>query len=734
MKTVSTTINGVNYSIETGRMAKQAHGSVVVRMGDTMVLVTAVAAKERTDRDFFPLTVEYREKFYAAGKIPGGFFKREGRPGDRETLTARLIDRPIRPMFRRNFMCETQVAVHPVSFDNTFSPDVLGITGASAALGLSDIPFDAVLSGVRVARVDGEFVVNPTLDQIDESDINIIVAGTDDAVVMVEGGANEASEADMLAAVKHGHEAIRALNELQRRLFEEVGTPPKREVPEPESFEDIDRAVADAFTDRIREALRIAGKHERAEALDAVRDEAIAKFAETFPDRQDYIAGVLGDIEKREMRAMVLREKRRVDGRGYTDIRPITCEVGMLPRAHGSALFTRGETQSLVSMTLGTTEDEQMLDTIEGESWKRFMLHYNFPPFCVGEVRPFRGPGRREIGHGALAERALRPMIPGKDEFPYTIRLVADTLESNGSSSMAAVCGGTLALMDGGVPIRKPVAGIAMGLVIEDDDVAILSDILGAEDHLGDMDFKVTGTDKGITAFQLDTKIAGISDAIMMRALEQAREGRLHILAKMREAIAAPREQISPHAPKITQISIPVDKIREVIGPGGKIVRGIQEESGAKIEIEDDGTVNVIAVDSASAEIALARIREVIAEPEVGAVYEGEVRTIEPFGAFVQILPGKDGLLHISEIAHGRIDKVEDVLKIGDIVRVKVLEVQDNGKVRLSRRALLDPPAGGSDEDGRGGRGGEHGERSGGRRRRRRGSGGGQREKARKAS
>jgi len=691
-------------------MAKQAHGAVVVRMGETMVLVTTVAGRHKSDRDFFPLTVEYREKFYAAGKIPGGFFKREGRPGDRETLTARLIDRPIRPLFRRGFMCETQVAVHPISFDNVYSPDVLGITGASAAMGLSDIPFEAILSGVRVCRVHGEYVANPRMEQIEEADINVIVAGTDDAVVMVEGGAQEVAEQDMLNAVKYGHDVIRQLNDLQRKLFEEVGVPEKREVEEPETHPEIDSAVEEAFTSRIQDALKIAKKAERAGAMSSIRDDAAAKFDEQFPEAGGYIRGVLEGIEKREMRGMVLSDSRRVDGRGYEDIRPITCEVGVLPRAHGSALFTRGETQALVALTLGTTSDEQMLDTIEGESWKRFMLHYNFPAFSVGEVRPFRGPGRREIGHGMLAERGLRPVVPEKEVFPYTVRLVSEILESNGSSSMASVCGGSLAMMDGAVPTAKPVAGIAMGLVVEENQVAVLSDILGAEDHLGDMDFKVTGTADGITAFQLDTKIAGISDEIMMKALNQARAGRLHILSKMAEALNEPRAEISPFAPKITQIQIPRDKIREIIGPGGKVVKGIQEETGATIEIEDTGLINVIAVNSASADAAIERIKQITAEPEVGAVYEGEVRTIESFGAFVQILPGKDGLLHISEIEHRRIDKVEDVLHVGDIVKVKVLEVQDNGKIRLSRRALLDPPEGYDEKRDRGGdRGGHRG-------------------------
>jgi polyribonucleotide nucleotidyltransferase len=698
-QTVSKTINGQPYSIESGRMAKQADGSVVVRMGDTMVLVAVVAAHKKTDRDFFPLTVEYREKFYAAGRIPGGFFKREGRPGERETLTARLIDRPIRPLFDKHFMCETQVIVQPVSFDGQNHPDVLGIVGASAALALSDIPFDEFVSGVRVGRIEGNFVVNPTSEQLEGSDIDVIIAGTDDAVLMVEGACKEVAEADMLAAVRFGHTEIRSINAMQRELVGLIGARTKRVVEAPERFSDLDEKIEKQFSDRIKQALAIAKKLDRQDALKAVHTDAQEAFAADYPEKEGYIGGVIGEIEKKIMRNTLLDEGRRLDGRGTTDVRPITCEIGVLPRAHGSALFTRGETQSLVSCTLGTSEDEQMLDTIEGESWKRYMLHYNFPAFSVGETGRFGGPGRREIGHGALAERAIRPMIPMKNDFPYTVRIVSEILESNGSSSMASVCGGSLALMDAGVPVPKAVAGIAMGLVIEGDRVAILSDILGAEDHLGDMDFKVTGTPDGITAFQLDTKIAGISDEIMMNALNQAKAGRMHILDVMNETIAKSNADISPFAPKITTIQIPTDKIREIIGPGGKVVKRIQEESGAKVEIEDDGTVRVIAINTESANIALGRIKEITAEPEVGATYEGEVRSILPFGAFVQIMPGRDGLLHISEIAFHRLERVEDELQVGDIVKVKVLEVNGDGKIRLSRKALMEKPEGYVEEE-----------------------------------
>ena len=701
MYSVSREVNGKPFSIETGRMAKQADGAVVVRHGDTMVLVTVVAAQQKSEKDFFPLFVEYREKFYASGRIPGGFFKREGRPGEHETLSARLIDRPFRPLFDEQFMCETQIVAQPVSYDGQNAADVLGIVGASVALGLSNVPFDEIVSGVRVGRVEGRFIGNPTTEELERSDLDIVVAGTDRAVMMVEGGANEVGEEDILSAVEFGHGMVRELNALQRQLFEQTGRGEKRakRVVEPaEKIEDLDRALADAYTGRILDVFKVNGKLARQRAIQNVTTEAVERFAEKYPEKDAYIAGVLGQIEKTEMRRMVLDRGVRLDGRGYTDIRPITCEVGVLPRAHGSALFTRGETQSLVSTTLGTTHDEQMMDTIEGESWKRYMLHYNFPSFSVGEVGPFRGPGRREIGHGALAERAIRPLIPNKDEFPYTVRIVSEILESNGSSSMASVCGGSLALMDAGVPIPKAVAGIAMGMIVGDEKVAVLSDILGSEDHLGDMDFKVTGTADGITAFQMDVKVSGISQELMKKALHQAREGRLHILEIMNRAIDKARDDISPYAPKITTLTIPVDKIRELIGPGGKVVNAIQNETGAEIEIEDDGTVRVIAVNAESSEKAIARIKEITAEPEIGQIYEGPVKSILPFGAFIEILPGRDGLLHISEIAHRRLERVEEELHVGDIVKVKVLDVNGDGKVRLSRKALVERPAGSEDQ------------------------------------
>jgi len=700
MKTVSYSANGVQLSLESGRLAKQADGSVLLRLGDTVVLVTVVCSRTPTDRDFLPLFVEYREKLYAAGRIPGGFFKREGRPGEKETLVCRLIDRPIRPLFDKNFRYETQIVAQVLSYDGENAPDVLGITGASAALATSDIPFSDLISGVRVGKVDGNFVVNPTIQQMENSDMDMIVAGSDNAVIMVEGGANELPEEEIIRAVGLAHEEIKKLNNLQRELVDALGAKEKRPNPDPVIVGELDSAIDEKFRSRIVEALKIVKKQERGDALQAIRTEAQEAFAESHPEHENYISAQVEGIEKKEMRDLVLSQGKRVDGRETTDIREVTCEVGVLPRTHASSVFTRGETQSLVAVTLGTSRDEQMMDTIEGENWKRYMLHYNFPPFSVGEVGFFRGPGRREIGHGALAERALKAVLPSEEQFPYTIRVVSDILESNGSSSMATVCGGSLALMDAGVPISSPVAGIAMGLILEGDRVAILSDILGMEDHLGDMDFKVTGTAKGITAFQMDVKVAGITEEIFQRALEQAKDGRLHILNIMNQTMSEARADISPYAPKITTLKIDVDKIREIIGPGGKVIRAIQDESGATIEIDDDGTVKIAAIDTSSSDIARQRIEDIIAVPEIGQIYDGTVKSIVAFGAFVEILPGKDGLLHISEIAHRRIEKVEDVMSLGDKVKVKVIDVND-GKVRLSKKALEEggPPPGEEGQD-----------------------------------
>jgi polyribonucleotide nucleotidyltransferase len=691
MKKHDISINGRNLFFETGRMARQADGSVLVGEEGTVALVTAVASKGApSDRDFFPLFVEYREKFYAAGKIPGGFFKREGRPGERETLSARLIDRPIRPLFPDGFQYEVQVACSVLSSDQLHQSDVLGITGASLALALSDIPFGDILSGVRVGYQNGQFVLNPTFEEVEQGTLDLVIAGTDDAIIMVEGGSKEVSESMIVEALEFGHERIKILNNHQREFLAGLPIPEKRKVPAVKMNTELQGKLRSDFYEELGRRCRIDGKLTRANALMELSQQAVEKYSsEETPELEKEIKNIMNDFEREIVRKLILGEKIRTDGRAYDEIREISCEVAVLPRTHGSALFTRGETQSLVATTLGTSSDEQRIDDLEGESWKNYMLHYNFPPFSVGEVGFFRGPGRREIGHGALAERAIKPVIPEDETFPYTIRVVSDILESNGSSSMATVCGGSLALMDAGVPISKAVAGVAMGLVIEDGKHAVLTDILGLEDHLGDMDFKVTGTREGITAFQMDVKVAGISRQIMEQALEQAHGARLRILDSMDAVISKPRESISPYAPKIVQIKIPVDKIREVIGPGGKMIRHIQDTSGAKIEIDDDGTVLIAAVDQAAGDKALEMIEELTAEPEVGKVYKGVVRSILKFGAFVQIMPGRDGLLHISEIDKKRIERVEDVLNIGDEVEVKVIGVDREGKIRLSRKVLL---------------------------------------------
>jgi polyribonucleotide nucleotidyltransferase len=690
MKKKEICIDERNIFFETGRMAKQADGSVLVGEEGTVVLVTAVASKDvPTDKDFFPLFTEYREKFYAAGKIPGGFFKREGRPGEKETLSARLIDRPIRPLFPEGFLFEVQVACSVLSSDQQHQSDVLGITGASLALALSDIPFNAILSGVRVGYKDNRFLINPTYEEIDLGTLDLVVAGTDEAIIMVEGGAKEVSEAMLVEALEFGHERIRILNRHQREFLEGIQLPEKREVPKLEIDHALREKLKSEYYAEIDRRSRIRGKLLRASALNELMREAVAKYSEESPDIEPKVKSLMGDLEREIVRKMILTEKIRTDGRAFDELRDISCEIAVLPRTHGSALFTRGETQSLVVTTLGTSQDEQRIDDLEGESWKNYMLHYNFPPFSVGEVGFFRGPGRREIGHGALAERSIKPVIPADEVFPYTIRVVSDILESNGSSSMATVCGGSLALMDAGVPVSKAVAGVAMGLVLEGDSYAVLTDILGLEDHLGDMDFKVTGTRGGITAFQMDVKMAGISKRIMEEALDQACKARLRILDVMDETISKPRDSISPYAPKIVQIKIPVDKIREVIGPGGKMIRHIQDTSGAKIEIEDDGTVLIAAVDQAAGDKALEMINALTEEPEVGKVYKGVVKSILAFGAFVQVLPGRDGLLHISEIEKKRIAHVEDVLNIGDEVEVKIIGIDKEGKIRLSRKVLL---------------------------------------------
>jgi polyribonucleotide nucleotidyltransferase len=676
-------------SLETGKMARQADGSVVARYGDTIVLATAVAAKTaKQGIDFFPLTVEYREKAYSAGKIPGGFFKREGQPNGKEILTSRLIDRPIRPLFPKGFSCETQGIVNVLSFGDENVSDILGIICISAALHISDIPFDGPVGAVRIGRIAGSFVINPDLKELEECDINLVVAGTEEAVAMVEGSALEMSETDLLEAIDLAHQEIKKLCTLQNELREKAGKL-KRVVTEPVFDEALSTTVKEMSLAEIEKAIVIPDKLQRQAALDAILSSVIEKLNTGENDISRDIASVFNNIEKKLVRNMILNENIRADGRTPDKIREISADVGLLPRTHGSALFVRGETQCLAVVTLGTSVDEQRIDALEGETFKSFMLHYNFPPFSVGEVKPLRSPGRREIGHGILAERSLAAVMPSKEEFPYTVRIVSDVLESNGSSSMATVCGGTLALMDAGVPIKAPVAGIAMGLIKEGDKVVVLTDILGLEDHLGDMDFKVTGTAAGICAFQMDTKIGGISRDIMERALEQARQGRLFILDRMNETLTGTRAELSLHAPRIYTMQIDREKIRDVIGTGGKVIRGITEQTGAKIDIDDNGVIHIASSDGASAQKAIEIIKGITASAEVNKIYKGTVKKIMDFGAFVEILPGKDGLLHISQISDERVANVSDVLKEGDEVMVKVLEIDKMGKIRLSRKEAL---------------------------------------------
>lgn len=717
---VSLDMNGTEYTLETGKMARQASGSCLVGMGDTRVLMAVTADKKPSDRDFLPLFVEYRNKTYAAGKIPGGFFKREARPSERETLSCRLIDRPLRPMFPDGYRHATDVVAFIVSSDENYHADVLAITGASCALNLSDIPFPEVVSGVRVADVDGEFVINPSFDQLEASVLDLVVAGTDEIVCMIEGECKEVSEDRLLDAIEFAHGWIRKLNDLQRQLVELAGAKEKFEVVLPAADEAKKAKVAELLGADLAAAIKTPGKHERAEALDALK----ARVAEAFVDEDGNpdaeALELFKSLEKSAMRNMILDDGVRVDGRDLTTVRPIDIDLGLLPRAHGSALFTRGETQSLGTVTLGTKMDEQKIDALEGEWWNNYYLHYNFPPFSVGETGRYSGTGRREIGHGKLAERAIRPILPSHEEFPYTLRLVSEILESNGSSSMASVCSCCLALKQAGVPVKKSVAGVAMGLIKEGDRTAVLTDILGVEDHLGDMDFKVTGTAEGITAFQLDTKIAGIGREIMVKALTDAREARMHILGIMDEAIAEPAAKLSDYAPKIVTISIPPKKIGELIGPGGKVIKKLQEETETNIEINDEGQVFISAPDQAKGEECLERIRMMMMEPEVGAVYKGRVVSIVDFGAFVEYLPGKEGLLHISELEWFRVGNVEDVLSPGEEVEVKLVEVDGrSGKVRLSRKALLPKPEGVEASSGGGPRGGDRGDRGGRGRRRR---------------
>jgi polyribonucleotide nucleotidyltransferase len=687
---LKTDIGGKTLSIESGKLAKQASGAVQVRYGDTIVLVAVVSSYEERPSDFLPLTVEYQEKGYAAGRIPGNYFRREiGRPSEKETLTARLIDRPIRPLFPKEYRCETQVIATVVSMDQENDPDILAMIGASAALEISDIPFEGPIACVRVARIDGQFKINPILNEYETSDINIIVAGSKTGVVMVEGGGNIVSESDMLEAIFFGHKAMQPIIDMQLTLKETNGVA-KRPYTPPVRDEELFQIIETKASSKIYSALCVPDKMHRNAALFQVKLEIFEALEETYPDRKDEINTILKDLLKRISRDIILKEKRRIDNRKFDEIRPITCEVGILPRPHGSALFTRGETQVLAVLTLGSGQDEQRVETLSGDELRPFMLHYNFPPYSVGEVRRIGGPSRRDIGHGGLSTRALEKVLPSREEFDYTIRLVSEVLESNGSSSMGTVCAGTLALMDGGVPIKAPVSGIAMGLVKEGDDVVILSDILGDEDHTGDMDFKVAGTKDGITALQMDIKIHELSKNIMEKALEQARNGRLYILGKIAEAIQEPREQISPYAPKIITFKINPDRIREIIGPGGKTIRAIQNETDTKIEIDDSGVIKIAAFSQKEADAALNMVKEIVVEPEVGKIYDGTVVKIMDFGAFVQILPNVDGLVHISQLAAHRVNRVSDIVKEGDQIKVKVLEIGKDGKIRLSYKAALE--------------------------------------------
>jgi polyribonucleotide nucleotidyltransferase len=678
-------------TVETGRVAKQADGSVIVRYGDTMLLVAAVGAPHvREGIDFFPLTVEYREANYAAGRIPGNYFRREGRPTEKETLTSRLIDRPCRPLFTEGYKNETQVIASVISADPENNPDVIAITGASCALYLSDIPFMNPIAGVRIGLIEGRYIINPSYDEVRESRLNLIVAGTEEAIVMVEAGAQEVSEEIMVEALMLAHKEINRLCRWQRELYKALDIQ-KRPVEAPVLNEEMLGEIERNYAERLRAALDTTQQEKRDSyaAVDALKKEVVESYPEDQTEQRLMAKKIFDHLKEKIFRDDVLNKRRRPDGRRFSEIRPITCEVGWLPRTHGSALFTRGETQALVTTTLGTKDDEQFMDDLEkGEVKRRFLLHYNFPHYSVGEVGRFGSSSRREIGHGALARRAIENILPDESEFPYTIRIVADITESNGSSSMATVCGGILSLMDAGVPLKAPVAGVAMGLVMEGNKYAILTDIAGAEDHYGDMDFKVTGTREGITALQMDIKIGGINAMIMAEALDQAKKGRLHILDVMEKTIAEPREDIAPYAPRIIQIKINPDKIRDVIGPGGKMIRSIVEETGAKIDVEDDGTISIASADGAAAQAAIDKIRGLTAEAEIGQTYLGTVSRIVDFGAFVEIFPGTDGLLHISEIADRRVKDVRDELKEGQQILVKCIGKEGN-KIKLSRKSIL---------------------------------------------
>lgn len=697
----SVSLEGRPLEFSVGKVAKQADGACLVRFGETVVLVSACFAKEpRLGVDFLPLTVDYREYTYAGGRIPGGWFKREGRPTEKEILTARLIDRPLRPLFPEGYRQETQIIGTVLSADQANDPDVLAINAASAALMVSDCPFNTPIGAVRVGLVDGRFVLNPTHEQRAKAQLDIVVAGTEEAVVMVEAGATGVAEKVILDALDVARGAIGHLIAAQRALVEKAGKPkPSWVPPSPPWPEEFELALRAQFAQALDEALRVKGKLAQKKAIEGVEEKALESLPEEErAEKQAWVTAIIHRMVKDQFRHAVLVKGERLDGRAFDQMRPVTCEVGLLPRTHGSALFTRGETQALVTATLGTSEDVQIIEALEGETQQRFMLHYNFPPFSVGEVRPLRGPSRREIGHGNLARRALAPVIPAQDAFPYTLRVVSDILESNGSSSMATVCGGTLALMDAGVPISAPVAGIAMGLVSDGQRHAVLTDIAGQEDHYGDMDFKVAGTREGVTALQMDIKISGLSREIMEKALEQARQARLELLEIMTATLAAPRPEISVYAPRIVTLFIDPDRIRDVIGPGGKTIRAICEQTGARINIDDDGRVEIATPDLEAAEKAKQIITNLTRQVQVGEVFEGTVKRIEPYGAFIEILPNQDGLLHISEIAHERIREVTDVLKLGDKVTVKVIDIDAQDRIKLSRRALLPPPPKGQGE------------------------------------
>jgi polyribonucleotide nucleotidyltransferase len=682
-------LGGRPFSVETGKVAKQANGSVMVQYGETVVLVTAVTSdKKREGLDFIPLTVNYLEMTYAAGRIPGGFFKREGRPSDRETLISRFIDRPLRPLFPKGFQNEIQIIATVLSADQDNDPSILGMIGASSALSLSDIPFEGPIAGAKVGRIDGEFVLNPTHEELDLSDIDLFVAGSEDAIIMVEGSAKEVKEEEILEAILFGHQSLKPVIHLQKQMKAALGRPPRSfELQKPE--ETLYGKVTGIAREKLADTFHLREKGKRGERLEEILQSTFQELGAEDESSQKMVKIAFEEVYRNLVRKLILEKKERIDGRGLSEIRPISCEVGILPRTHGSALFTRGETQVLAVVTFGTSEDEQKINSLSGETYKSFMLHYNFPPFSTGEVSPLRSPSRREIGHGALAERAILPVLPSSEKFPYTIRIVSEVLESNGSSSMATVCGASLSLMDAGVPVKAPVAGIAMGLILEGGESAVLSDILGDEDHLGDMDFKVAGTAEGVTAIQMDIKVRGISKEVMKKVLDQAGEGRRHILGKMGETISEPRKDLSRHAPRIVSLQVKQEKIRDVIGPGGKNIRAIVDQTGVKVDVEDSGLVKLASPNYEAIEKAIYMIKRLTQEVEVGAFYNGKVVRILGFGAIVELFPGTDGLVHISQLAEGHVKEVTDVLKEGDEVLVKVIDIDPQGRIRLSRKAAL---------------------------------------------